>query len=467
MAERSGEVARPAGSPRSSRSCPCSARPTPRTRRPAGLTRNRVARAWSTALHEVHRRPTKVLRRATLGRCADRTRLAHWDRERDAGRADRDQGAGAGSRPGPRRRCCCSSRWRTRTTSCAARRSSAASRRTARRCDRAVTWAIATFVDGRAFPMFGAALRVRRRPHRRAARPAPPGRPGGCSGGAAWCWSSSASSTRCCSTSATSWRRTACCSSSASGRSAGRTAGCWSSPRCSSCSRALPGDGSMSISTDPPDPSMLPPDLLSQLADRVVVAAVHRPARPDRLRLPVPGRPLGGPPARPRAAGAAPEAAAPSTAVVGIGAAVARRPAGRADAGRRHRAAERTRRSTCLGPLHDATGILGGFGYAALLALLSIRLAPRAGRVTGALAATGQRSMTCYLCQSVVWAVVFTPLPARSLGHPHGHHDRAARHRDLAGHRGPRRPDATAGHRGPFEVLIRRVTYGRPAARAQ
>ena len=113
-----------------------------------------------------------------------------------------------------------------------------------------------------------------------------------------------------------------------------------------------------------------------------------------------------------------------------------------------------------IGPLHDATGVLGGFGYAALIALLSVRLAPRAGRVTTALAATGQRSLTCYLCQSVVWAIVFTPylldlsdtltvtttallavatwLATVLLA------DRMRR----------------TGNRGPFEVLIRRVTYG-------
>lgn len=67
-----------------------------------------------------------------------------------------------------------------------------------------------------------------------------------------------------------------------------------------------------------------------------------------------------------------------------------------------------------IGPLHDATGVLGGFGYAALLALLAGRLStpPPRGPVTWsaavlrAVAATGQRSMTCYL---VVWTAVFTP----------------------------------------------------------
>ncbi len=117
-----------------------------------------------------------------------------------------------------------------------------------------------------------------------------------------------------------------------------------------------------------------------------------------------------------------------------------------------------------IGPLHDATGVLGGFGYAALIALIAVRLAPDPGRVTRAIAATGQRSLTCYLTQSVVWAIVFTPYLL-----------------DLS-------DDLTVattallatvtwlltvvladwmrrtGRRGPFEVLIRRVTYGRAMA---
>ncbi|GAB2813988.1 hypothetical protein GCM10027073_52770 [Streptomyces chlorus] len=79
-----------------------------------------------------------------------------------------------------------------------------------------------------------------------------------------------------------------------------------------------------------------------------------------------------------------------------------------------------------------------------------------------AIAAAGQRSMTCYLAQSVIWALVFTPflldlsavltvtttallalatwIATVLLAH-HMHR---------------------AGRRGPFEVLVRRVTYRRP-----
>ncbi|TDD44304.1 DUF418 domain-containing protein, partial [Kribbella antibiotica] len=60
-----------------------------------------------------------------------------------------------------------------------------------------------------------------------------------------------------------------------------------------------------------------------------------------------------------------------------------------------------------LGPLHDATGVFGGFGYAALIVLIARKLS--SGPITLAVAAVGQRSLTCYLSQSVVWALVFTP----------------------------------------------------------
>lgn len=66
--------------------------------------------------------------------------------------------------------------------------------------------------------------------------------------------------------------------------------------------------------------------------------------------------------------------------------------------------------------LHVATGVLGGLGYAALIALVAIRLSAAGwdrGRLVRGLSATGQRSLTCYLAQSVVFAVL---LPAATLG---------------------------------------------------
>ena len=66
------------------------------------------------------------------------------------------------------------------------------------------------------------------------------------------------------------------------------------------------------------------------------------------------------------------------------------------------------------GSLHALGGYLGGAGYAALFGLLAIRVGRRGtGPVTGALQACGQRSLSCYLAQSVAFAAL---LPAWTLG---------------------------------------------------
>lgn len=62
-----------------------------------------------------------------------------------------------------------------------------------------------------------------------------------------------------------------------------------------------------------------------------------------------------------------------------------------------------------MASLRDATSILGGLGYAALLSLIAARVGSGPHPLVRAIAATGQRSMTCYLLQSVTWALVFTP----------------------------------------------------------
>ena len=63
--------------------------------------------------------------------------------------------------------------------------------------------------------------------------------------------------------------------------------------------------------------------------------------------------------------------------------------------------------------LHLVSGYAGGFGYGALIALVAIRIGDRRGPVVNALAATGRRSMTCYLLQSVAWAVL---MPSYAFG---------------------------------------------------
>ncbi|MGC4941060.1 DUF418 domain-containing protein [Kribbella sp. DT2] len=107
--------------------------------------------------------------------------------------------------------------------------------------------------------------------------------------------------------------------------------------------------------------------------------------------------------------------------------------------------------------LHSLTGFAGGPAYAALIALWARKVRPNV--VVTALQATGQRSLTCYLLQSAVWAVAFFPWLL-----------------DL-GHTMPLWQSAIlavvtwavtvviaellrrGGYRGPFEVLLRRLTY--------
>ncbi|MQM25709.1 DUF418 domain-containing protein [Glycomyces albidus] len=118
--------------------------------------------------------------------------------------------------------------------------------------------------------------------------------------------------------------------------------------------------------------------------------------------------------------------------------------------------------------LHSVTGIPAGIGLAAFVALAAARngnggngAKDTAGPLTRALAACGQRSLTCYLLQSVAFTALFTPY-AGNLGAVLG--DAAAfgvavliwaATVVLAAWM------ARAGMRGPFEVLLRRLTYGR------
>ncbi|OLT22242.1 hypothetical protein BJF78_07465 [Pseudonocardia sp. CNS-139] len=118
--------------------------------------------------------------------------------------------------------------------------------------------------------------------------------------------------------------------------------------------------------------------------------------------------------------------------------------------------------------LHTVGGYAGGVGYAALFGLLALRVAARGGPgpVTGALQACGQRSMSCYLAQSVVFAIL---LPAWALGLGD---DARLWQLALLGFGAwlvillVAVASARAGLRGPAEVLLRRLTYGpSPASR--
>jgi uncharacterized protein len=114
------------------------------------------------------------------------------------------------------------------------------------------------------------------------------------------------------------------------------------------------------------------------------------------------------------------------------------------------------------GALHTATGYAGGLGYAALVGLLALRLTrrePGPGRVATALAACGQRSMSCYLAQSVAWFLLLEPYLAGLTG-VLGVATAAAVGlgiwlvtvvvADLA---------RRAGRAGPAETLLRRLAY--------
>ncbi|GGQ83658.1 DUF418 domain-containing protein [Couchioplanes azureus] len=113
-----------------------------------------------------------------------------------------------------------------------------------------------------------------------------------------------------------------------------------------------------------------------------------------------------------------------------------------------------------IGALHAATGVLGGVGYAALLTLLAVRLRRPVNRVAAAIAATGQRSMTCYLMQSLVWAMIFTPalLDLSDVLSVAG--TAVVATATWAGTVLLADWMRWSGHRGPFERLVRRVTYG-------
>ncbi|WP_256334588.1 DUF418 domain-containing protein [Lentzea albidocapillata] len=61
-----------------------------------------------------------------------------------------------------------------------------------------------------------------------------------------------------------------------------------------------------------------------------------------------------------------------------------------------------------LAAVHAVTGVAGGLGYAALIGLLSTRI-KRPNAVVRAIAACGERSLSCYLFQSVVFVLLLKP----------------------------------------------------------
>ncbi|MHA6630275.1 DUF418 domain-containing protein [Pseudonocardia sichuanensis] len=115
--------------------------------------------------------------------------------------------------------------------------------------------------------------------------------------------------------------------------------------------------------------------------------------------------------------------------------------------------------------LFAATGIAGGLAFLAAIALAAYRLGDRREPVTTALVACGRRSMTFYIAQSPVWLVATEPSLL-----------------DLGGKLGAATAAGVAiatwagtvviaygldrtGRRGPFEALLRHLTYRTRSAR--
>lgn len=107
-----------------------------------------------------------------------------------------------------------------------------------------------------------------------------------------------------------------------------------------------------------------------------------------------------------------------------------------------------------VGALHALGGLAGGIGYAALAGLVAARRAPTA------LLATGRRSLSCYLAQSVVFTAL---LPAWTLGLGAVLSVWQAALLAVGVWSAEVAVCAVAdraGGRGPAEVLLRRLTYG-------
>ncbi|MGI5213497.1 DUF418 domain-containing protein [Plantactinospora sp. CA-290183] len=108
--------------------------------------------------------------------------------------------------------------------------------------------------------------------------------------------------------------------------------------------------------------------------------------------------------------------------------------------------------------LHAVTGIGGGLGYAALAGLVAHRRAAAPGVVVTALAACGQRSLTCYLLQSAVFVAIFAPYAGGAGGRLSDAGASAVAVGTWLGTVLLAELMRRAGRRGPAEVLLRRLS---------
>jgi uncharacterized membrane protein YeiB len=130
--------------------------------------------------------------------------------------------------------------------------------------------------------------------------------------------------------------------------------------------------------------------------------------------------------------------------------------------------------AAAVGPmalLHAISGEFAGPGYVALFGLLAVSLgrsgaSPARTLVVSSLTALGQRSLSGYLFQSVAWVILLSPYTL-ALGDRLGSTSFTAAGCAIliwlvsltAAHQMGRR-----SFRGPAEILLRRLTYGRTAA---
>ncbi len=220
---------------------------------------------------------------------------------------------------------------------------------------------------------------------------------------------------------------------------------------------ALPAVSHRMISTDPPPLILLPPDVVTAVTERTFASIVLTIAGPVIIGSAFSIGLLTGR----HSILEHPERYVKLlrvTAVVGIGAAVlGAQPIALVVTGVVE--APRWAIFQWFGPLDTLTGIMGGFGYAAVVGLVALQLKGRRVAAVDAISATGRRSMTCYIAQSVVWMIVYTPFllnmstkftvsTAMLLGF--GTWLLTVAMADWM---------RRTGRRGPFEILLRRVTY--------
>ncbi|GAB3463593.1 DUF418 domain-containing protein [Kineococcus endophyticus] len=111
--------------------------------------------------------------------------------------------------------------------------------------------------------------------------------------------------------------------------------------------------------------------------------------------------------------------------------------------------------------LQNCAGLACGLGYAALFGLLAVRWGDRRGPVVRALLATGRRSMTCYLAQSVVFAPLMSAWGLGLGAHLSSWSIALAAVATWAATVALAVGLERAGRRGPAETLLRRLTYPR------